>query len=537
MKDEIIITEPAVVDALSRLKELTLEMEQILARLLGNTRRSPKPARDLGPASSQGNLVAENLLEGAPPSGLEAEEALLRVILLDEMALPIALETGLKPDDFHKEAHAEIFRACVKLDADRQPVDQVTVAETLKNFGTLDKCGGPTYLARLYDGIGLWENWENADHYARIIIAQATLRQLISLSEGIAQRGQGSPTEVGDLLDWAESEILKISSERRAGSFINAAEKLIYEVFPEILNLKDAHRDGLALTGLPTGYDALDKLTGGFQPSDLIVLASRPGQGKRSLALNLALNAALPDQRQSFRQLPAAAVAFFSLEMNHKELLFRLLCQMGRFNLKELRTGWIFDEDIVPLCDTIDLLGKTRIYIDDTPALRVLELRTKARRLQSQLQSQGSALGLIVVDYFQLLMRGGRCHSRDNFEQKISRISYALKSLAKELNLPVLVLLELHRAMEKRSASGKEKKTKLSDLQPFMAIERCADLIAFIHWTETEKENEAPERRQGHQVELLIEKNRNGLTGCVPFYFNGSSYTFLPGDAPDSEIT
>ena len=521
MKDEIIITEPAVVDALSRLKELTLEMEQILARLLGNTRRSPKPARDLGPASSQGNLVAENLLEGAPPSGLEAEEALLRVILLDEMALPIALlETGLKPDDFHKEAHAEIFRACEKLDADRQPVDQVTVAETLKNFGTLDKCGGPTYLARLYDGIGLWENWENADHYARIIIAQATLRQLISLSEGIAQRGQGSPTEVGDLLDWAESEILKISSERRAGSFINAAEKLIYEVFPEILNLKDAHRDGLALTGLPTGYDALDKLTGGFQPSDLIVLASRPGQGKRSLALNLALNAALPDQRQSFRQLPAAAVAFFSLEMNHKELLFRLLCQVGRFNLTDLGSGRTADEDIVPLCNTIDLLGKTRIYIDDIPALSVLELRTKARRLQSQLQSQGSALGLIVVDYLQL-MCGCEHRSWDNREKEISEISRSLKNLAKELHLPVLALSLLSKC------SGADKKPNLSDLS--RAIERDADLIAFIHWPETEKKSEVSEPEENREAELLIEKNRNGLTGCVPLYFKASSATFLPG--------
>ena len=327
---------------------------------------------------------------------------------------------------------------------------------------------------------------------------------------------------------------MKITSVRQANSFINAAEKIKDEVFPEILTLKDAHRDGLALTGLPTGFDALDKLTGGFQPSDLIILAARPGMGMTSLALNLALHAALPGQRQSYRQLPAAAVAFFSLEVDHKELLFRLLCQVGHFNLKDLRTGWIFDEDIVPLCDSINLFGKAQIYIDDTPALRVLELRAKARRLQSQLQAQGSALGFIVVDYFQLLVPGSGC--QDNFEQKISKISYALKSLAKELHLPVLVLLELYRAMEKRSASGKEKKPKLSDLQPFMAIERCADLIAFIHWMEEEEENTAPERRQGHQVELLIEKNRGGLTGCVPLYFNTSRVTFLPRDDLDSEV-
>ena len=473
--------------------------------------------------------MARDILAETSPSSLEAEEALLGAILLDpEAALPNALETGLRADDFHKEAHAEIFRACLKLDADRQPVDQVTAAEALKSRGSLDRCGGPAYLARLYDGIGLALN---AGRYARIIIDRAILRRLISLSGAIAQRCQGSPPEVEDLLDWAESEILKVRSERRSDSFINAAEEIKSGIFPEILALKDKRREGLALTGLPSGYDALDKMTGGFQPSDLIILAARPGLGKTSLALNLTLSAAIPAQRQSYRQLPAAAVAFFSLEMDQKQLLFRLLCQVGHFNLKDLRTGWTSDEDIVPLTETIDRLGQAQIFIDDTPALRVLELRAKARRLKSQLQAQGSDLGLVVVDYLQL-MRGSERRASDSREQEISEISRSLKSLAKELHLPVLALSQLNRDMEKRS--GRDKKPKLSDLRESGAIEQDADIIAFIHAPET-GENEESEQGRDRQVRLLIEKHRNGPTGYVPLYFKSSSATFLPGEYPAQE--
>ena len=474
--------------------------------------------------------MARDILAEMTPSSLEAEEALLGAVLMDpEAALPNALETGLRPEDFHKEAHAEIFRACLKLDADRQPVDQVTVAEALKSRGSLDKCGGPAYLARLYDGIGLAVNVAS---YARTIIDRAILRRLISLSGAIAQRCQGSPPEVEDLLDWAESEILKVRSERRSDSFINAAEEINNTIFPEILALKDRRREGLALTGLPSGYDALDKLTGGLQPSDLIILAARPGLGKTSLALNLALNAAIPGQRQTYRQLPAAAVAFFSLEMDQKQLLFRLLCQVGHFNLKDLRTGWTSDEDIVPLTETIDRLGQAKIFIDDTPAIRVLELRAKARRLKSQLQAQGSDLGLMVVDYLQL-MRGSERRASDSREQEISEISRSLKSLAKELHLPVLALSQLNRDIDKRA--GKDKKPKLSDLRESGAIEQDADIIAFIHAPETGGENDDSEQGRDRQVRLLIEKHRNGPTGYIPLYFKSSSASFLPGEFPGQE--
>ena len=456
------------------------------------------------------------------PSSLETEEDLLGALLLDpETALPNALETGLRPDDFFKESHAEIFRACLKLDEDREPVDLVTAAEALKRRGALDKCGGPAYLARLYDGRGLAAN---AGHYARIIIDRAILRRLISLSGAITQRCMGSPPAVEELLDWAESEILKVRSERRKDKFISASEE-VEAVFREILQLKDKRKEGLALTGLPSGYDALDKLTGGFQKSDLIILAARPGLGKTSLALNLALNAALPEKRQTFRQLPPATVAFFSLEMDQKQILFRLVCQVGGYNLKDLRTGWTSDEDIVRLTDTIDRLGRARLYIDDTPALRVLELRAKARRLKSQLQSQGLDLDLVVVDYLQL-MRGSDRRAWDSREQEISEISRSLKSLAKELNLPVLALSQLNRDVEKRT--GKDKKPRLADLRESGAIEQDADLIAFIHSQDAPGDNETPELGRDRQVELLIRKHRNGPTGDVPLYFKASSANFLP---------
>jgi len=468
--------------------------------------------------------MASDILGEMTPSSLQAEEALLGAVLLDpETALPNALETGLKPDDFFQEGHAEIFRACLKLDSDHQLVDQVTVAEALKSRGTLEKCGGPAYLARLYDGIGLAPS---AGQYARIIIDRAILRSLISLAGTITQRSQGSPPDVAELLDWAESEMLKVRSERRTDSFINTAEE-INSIFDEIIDLQNKrHAGGLAITGLPSGYDALDKLTGGFQKSDLIILAARPGLGKTSLALNLALNAAVPGLRQTFRDAPPCTVAFFSLEMDQKQLLFRLICQVGRFNLKDLRTGWTSNEDILPLTTTIDRLGRARIYIDDTPALRVMELRAKARRLKSQLQSQGSDLDMVVVDYLQLMRGSEQRRGWESREQEISEISRSLKGLAKELQLPVIALSQLNRDMEKRS--GKDKKPRLSDLRESGAIEQDADLIAFIHDPEIRGENEDSELGRDRQLELLVRKHRNGPIGDITLYFKASSATFLP---------
>ena len=466
-------------------------------------------------------MADDRLISGAAvPSSLEAEEALLGAVLLDPLdALPKALETGLGPDDFFKEAHAEIFRAVLGLDQARQPVDQVTTAEALKSRGALEKCGGPAYLARLYDGIGLAAH---AASYARTIIDRAILRKLISLASSIAEECRGAPPDAGEVLDRAEAAILKVRSERSSVGFLSVAGEM-ERTFRGLMDLKAKNKDGLGLTGLPSGFGDLDALTGGFQRTDLVILAGRPSMGKTSLALNLALNAAIPNRRQLYRQLPPAAVAVFSLEMGSEQLLQRLICQAGHFNLNDLRTGRLADQDIERLTRAISHLEQARIFIDDTPAIRVLELRAKARRLKSQLQSEGSDLGLVVVDYLQLMRGSDRADSR---EQEISEISRSLKGLAKELNLPVMALSQLNRRVEERP----DKRPQLADLRESGAIEQDADLITFIYRPEVYKTEDETLRGQ---AELIIGKHRNGPVGKVRLFFKAECSSFLP---PDHEI-
>jgi replicative DNA helicase len=464
-------------------------------------------------------VAAEKHIPGAP-SSLETEEALLGAVLLDPLeALPKVLETGLKPEDFFKEAHTEIFRAVQGLDQARQPVDQVTTAEALKSRGTLDKCGGPAYLARLYDGIGLAANVAG---YARTIIDRAILRRLISLASAISEECRGAPPDADEVLDRAEAAILKVRGERASTGFLSVAGEM-ERTFRGLMEMRSKYKDGLGLTGLSSGFGDLDALTGGFQRTDLVILAGRPSMGKTALALNLALNAAIPDRRQLYRQLPAAAVAVFSLEMGSEQLLQRLICQAGHFNLNDLRTGRLSDQDTLRLTSAISHLDRARIFIDDTPAIRILELRAKARRLKSQLQSEGSDLGLVVVDYLQLMRGSDRADSR---EQEISEISRSLKTLAKELNLPVLALSQLNRKVEERP----NKTPQLADLRESGAIEQDADLITFIYRPEVYKTDDETLRGQ---AELIIGKHRNGPTGKVRLYFKAECSSFLP---PDNEV-
>ncbi|MDR0881327.1 MAG: replicative DNA helicase, partial [Candidatus Adiutrix sp.] len=259
---------------------------------------------------------------------------------------------------------------------------------------------------------------------------------------------------------------------------------------------------------------------GGFQPSDLIILAARPSMGKTALALNLAMNAAIPDQRQQHRHLPGVAVAIFSLEMSTDQLLQRLMCQAGKLNLADLRIGRLTPEHIGKLTGAISHLEKAEIFIDDTPAIRVLELRAKTRRLQSQLQSQGRDLGLVVVDYLQLMRGSDRADSR---EQEISEISRALKSLAKELRVPVLALSQLNRRVEDRPV----KRPMMSDLRESGAIEQDADIIAFVYREEVYKKDDPSLHGK---AELIIGKHRNGPTDTVPMTFLDGSACFVPAE-------
>ena len=461
--------------------------------------------------------MSEDSLNSALPANLEAEQALLGAILIDPgEAFFKVVEKHLRPEDFSKEAHAEIYRAITILYEKGEPIDYITLSDVLKRRGSLEKIGGRAYLSELTDSVGIAAN---VDRYARIVIDRSILRRMISISSTISEECQGSPKDVADLLDRAEAAIYGVRDER-GGQSLLAVSGLLGGVFDRINALHDR---GEGLTGVPTGYEDLDRLTGGFQRSDLIILAGRPAMGKTAMALNLAMNAALPGQRQLHRGLPAVAVAIFSLEMGTEQLLQRLMCQIGHLNLGDLRTGRLKSEDLLKLTTAISHLEKAEIYIDDTPAIRVLELRAKARRLKSQLNHRGVELGLIMVDYLQLMRGSDRSDSR---EQEISEISRALKGLAKELNVPVLALSQLNRRVEDRP----DKRPMLSDLRESGAIEQDADIICFVYREEVYKKDD-PELHG--RAELIIGKHRNGPTGLVKLMFRHEYSSFMPMDYGD----
>lgn len=461
------------------------------------------------------NLQREMGLETAP-SNLEAERALLGAVFMDAAeALPRVFEIGLKHSDFFKEAHGEVFEAVRYLYEKGEPVDLVTTTEALLARGSLEKIGGAAYLAYLSDSVGIAAN---AARYARIIIDRAVLRQMISVTASISEECQGTPKDVDEILDRAEGLIYGIR-DNRGSNALKRVPDLLGAAFARIEAM--LNRDG-SLTGIPTGFEDLDKLTGGFQRSDLVILAGRPAMGKTALALNLVLGAALPAMRQSSRNIAPAAVAVFSLEMATEQLLQRLMCQTGHLNLGDLRTGRLKPDDIEKLTKAISYLEKAEIYIDDTPAIRVLELRAKVRRLKGQLDSKGSSLGLVVVDYLQL-MRGNE--KTDSREQEISEISRSLKGLAKELNVPVLALSQLNRRVEDRT----DKTPMLSDLRESGAIEQDADIIAFVYRPEVYKKEEEKEPFRG-KAEMIIGKHRNGPTGTVRMKFLAEFSSFVPPD-------
>lgn len=461
------------------------------------------PSEPLGEAGAQGATASP-----------EAEGALLGAIFMDpQEALPRVLETGLKQADFSGENNGEVFQAILGLYEKGDPVDLVTASDALEKRGSLEKIGGPEYLAWLSGSVGLAAN---ADRYAKIIIDRAVLRQLLRVASAIAEDCQGSPKDVDDVLDRAEAQVYGVRDKRASGG-LRRMPDLLPAAFKR---LDDIRNRGKGLTGVPTGFRELDELTGGFQRSDLIILAARPGMGKTALALNFILGAALPGKRESNRDMPAGAVALFSLEMATEQILQRFMCQISQLNLANLRTGKLEPEDTQKLTNAIEDLGRAEVYIDDTPALPVLEMRAKVRRFKSQLEARGQELSLVVVDYLQLMRASKRTDSR---EQEISEISRSLKGLAKEMNVPVLALSQLNRRLEDRT--GKDKRPMLSDLRESGAIEQDADLIAFINRPEVY--NKEDESLKG-LAEIIIGKHRNGPTGLVQLKFQAHCSSFVP---------
>jgi replicative DNA helicase len=424
-----------------------------------------------------------------PPSDVSAEKAVLSAILLDNAVIH-ALVTEIREDDFYHPAHQILFHAMVRLKDDNQPVDLTTLAAHLQSHELLEAVGGAVTLAEIAD---YEATPANATHYAKIIRDKSVKRQIIHVASEIVSLGYDQTESADKLLDAAESRIFALSTEQAKTSLSSIGIEM-HDAVNHIDMLMN--RSG-ELTGLATGFEGLDKLSGGFQPGDLIILAARPSMGKTAFALNVARNAAIDHGKK---------VAVFSLEMTTRSLVMRLLSSEAQVDFSAFRSGLITTEAHGRLMQAAGRLAEAGIWIDDTGAATVLEMRAKARRLHAQ-----HGLDLVVVDYLQLAHGDGGAASR---EQEISEISRGLKGLAKELDIPVLALSQLNRGPETRK---EDKRPMLADLRESGAIEQDADLIAFIYRDivynkETEYENLA---------ELIIAKQRNGPTDTVRLEFEG----------------
>ena len=444
-----------------------------------------------------------------PPQNLEAEQSVLGAVMIDETALPRVMETRLKPEDFYKEAHGLIFAAMRDLFESNQPVDLVTLGEVLRKNGTLEKVGGPAYLAQLTDAVG---TAANAEYYARIVREKALLRRLIAVSGRIVEECQADAGEVDQVVDNAERAIFSIRETRIEQSL----QRVDTEMLTRTINIVEERlRSDGSIIGVPTGFKDLDQLTSGLQPSDLIIIAGRPSMGKTAMALNIAVNAAIVQERDVKRGGPVS-VALFSLEMSLNQILLRLLCSLAQIDLQAVRTGRLREADFHLLTHAASVLSEAPMYIDDSGYVGVMDIRARARRLKSRLLSEGGDLGLVIVDYLQLV-RGREAYGRgqmDSREREISEISRSLKALAKELNVPVVALSQLNRQVETRPG---DKRPILADLRESGAIEQDADVVAFVF--REEFYNSDNEELRG-KAELLVRKQRNGPQGTVHLIFD-----------------
>lgn len=429
-----------------------------------------------------------------PPQDQEAEQSVLGGMLLENDAIHRVIE-AMEPDDFYRDAHKKIFQAIISLYQRNEPADLVTVTSALKAQGVLDQIGGASYLSALVDRV---PSAANVASYARIIRQKAVVRRLIEGATQIVERGYADAGDVEEYMDTAEKIIFDVAQKRMKKGFTPVKE-IVKDSFKAIEQLYERKE---LLTGISTGYHELDRMTCGLQRSDLIIIAGRPSMGKTAFALNIVENAAIGN---------GVVCAVFSLEMSQEQLVRRMLCSRAEVDASKLRGGFLCESDWPRLTRAAGLLSEAPIFIDDSPALTVLEVRAKARRLQME-----HDLGLIVVDYLQLMRAAGRIESR---EREISEISRALKALAKELNVPVIALSQLNRGVESRQ----DKRPQLSDLRESGAIEQDADVIAFIYRDDVYN---GPESADAGKAEIIIGKQRNGPIGKTMLAFRNSITRF-----------
>lgn len=421
-----------------------------------------------------------------PPQNLEAEMAVLGAMLLEKEAIGIAIEK-LSSENFYSDIHKKLFTHVVSLYDENRPVDLLTLTERLRNQNELEAVGGASYIASILNSV---PTTANIEHYIRIVQEKSTLRRLIDASSDIVAQCYDSPDDVTEILDIAEKKIFDIS-QRRSDEGISSFRDLVKDSIEAVEKLYQHKR---LVTGIATGFSDFDKMTSGLQPSDFIVFAGRPSMGKTSLALNIAEYVAIQEN------LP---LAIFSLEMSKPQLVLRMLCSYSRVNIHRVRTGFLGESDFPRLVGAAGELSTAPIFIDDTPGISVMELRAKARRLKAK-----HDIKLVIVDYLQLMQSVSR--RAENRQQEIAEISRAFKGLARELNIPVIVLSQLNRAVEGRESH----RPQLSDLRESGAIEQDADVVVLLLRKEYYDPGDSP-----GVTDVIVAKQRNGPTGDIKLRF------------------
>ena len=426
--------------------------------------------------------MMDTVMGNMPPYSMEAEQSVLGCMLLSKEAVSRASEV-LKAEDFYSEGHKEIFDAMLDIYEKGEPVDLVTLTERLRVRNSIDAVGGITYITNLSTFV---PTAANIEYYIKIVEEKSILRRLIKLNTELIEYGYGGGLELDQLLDMAEKGIFDISQRHSVRGFMPIKDILL----DNFNRIEELYKNKSKITGIPTGFSDIDYKTSGFQPSDLILIAARPSMGKTAFALNIAQYPASHAQK---------SVAIFSLEMSKEQLVNRILCSEANIDSHRMRTGNLDENDWPRLAMAVGPLAKAPIYIDDTPGISVLEMRSKARRLKLE-----RGLDIIIIDYLQLMQGRGRAESR---QQEISEISRSLKALARELDVPVIALSQLSRAPETRN----DHRPILSDLRESGAIEQDADLVMFLYRDEYYN----PDTDKKSIAEIIIAKQRNGPTGTV----------------------
>jgi len=452
-------------------------------------------------------LAAEAFGDRLPPQNIEAEQSVLGSILLNPEAIVSAMEY-VDESSFYRRSHQLIFKAMMDLNDANEAIDVVTITDDLEAKGQLEDIGGPPYLAELVSTV---PTAANVTYYAKIVDDRSTLRKLINAANDIAQAGYEDNEDVAKLLNNSEQKILEVSEKRSRNGFMSIGDIL----HQTIENIDELYRQNEDITGLSTGYKALDSMTSGLHPDELIILAARPGVGKTAFALNVAQNIGTKTDE---------TVAIFSLEMGAEQLVNRMLCAEGTIDATHLRNGQLTEEEFQNLYVAMGSLSQSSIYIDDTPGIRTAEIRAKCRRLK---QEKGD-LGLIVIDYLQLIEGSGK----ESRQQEVSEISRQLKKLSKELSVPVVALSQLSRGVEQRQ----DKRPILSDLRESGSIEQDADIVAFLYREDYYRDEDGEEDDTADNVvEVILEKNRSGARGTVQMLFikeynKFSSMSYYPED-------